>query len=249
MHVFAFRTTLPRCSLFAPSETRCMCARAEYSNRIRLLRACHSPLTSCFKYLQSMRKVHESLTSLLPPRRPAVLFYVSFILFRSSIRSSRSLSPSALSSLSLSFLISPSFLERSTIYIFNLFLSLPLLSTPSRGRRSLSRSPAHLSDSRHFPSCSLPCFISSSPPQPPSFPRRSLESATRLRKSRRLRQGRISLREMCATISRNNPPLPPSEVSAVSVPRTFAPVNPEDFSGFDVDHKIVKSIYLLSARE
>lgn len=81
---------------FSLRAKHAVCARAEYSNRIRLLRACHSLLTSCFKYLQSMRKVHESLTSLLPPRRPAVLFYVSFILFRSSIRPSRSLSPSAL---------------------------------------------------------------------------------------------------------------------------------------------------------
>lgn len=100
-------------------ESQCV---VEYSKSHFHL-ACHSSLTSCFKYLQSMRRVHESLTPPPPPPSSSssssialhpAHFSVSPLLFRSSLV--RSFPPASFIS--------------STIHYFQQPLSYRLFSQP-----------------------------------------------------------------------------------------------------------------------
>lgn len=59
--------------------------------KLNFVFARHSFLTSCFKYLQSMRKVHESLTPLPPPLHLLLSLSFSLVPFRSLMHLSISL--------------------------------------------------------------------------------------------------------------------------------------------------------------
>jgi len=108
----------------------------EYSKSYFCL-GCHSSLTSCFKYLQSMRRVHESLTP--PPPLLSILLIFPSLLFPSLIPSLAHSCPSpSLSSLHSRFFYffnDPLFSAASVLSALlaaSLSLSLSLFPPPSR---------------------------------------------------------------------------------------------------------------------
>lgn len=89
--------------------------------KIEFYPTCHPSLTSCFKYLQSMPRVQESLTP-----SPSLLS-VSPVLFRSSIR--LFILPSLVASIFLSSIPSLSATLYFSLVFLSLSLSLPLFTS------------------------------------------------------------------------------------------------------------------------